>query len=334
MLSTKDKQWLREWGRYQDNFKSSRVYYKSIGATNNLTIDSIKEFQSKDQFYTKPNVAQKCYYKFIEIANQLGIDLSIYTYIEPSVGSGSFYNLLPHDRRIGIDIDPKIEDANIIKADYLKYIKTINKGKYIIIGNPPFGLRGKLALDFMNESFPFVDIIAFILPQLFNSDGKGVAGKRVRGYKLIYNEYLPIDSFVYPNGKTVPINTVFQIWTKVNKDVINIPPKKTCTTFIKVYSLSDGGKPSNTRNKHMLDKCDVYLPSTTFGGMHTYPSFEHLPHRRGYGVVILKNKLAIKEILESTDWSKIAFLSTNSALNLRTSLIEQVIIQKGFIDEH
>ena len=56
-------------------------------------------------------------------------------------------------------------------------------------------------------------------------------------------------------------------------------------------------RPSSTRNKNMLDKCDVYLPSTTYKDMKAFDSFEELPHRRGYGVVILKNKREIKKAL-------------------------------------
>ena len=101
---------------------------------------------------------------------------------------------------------------------------------------------------------------------------------------------------------------------------------------MRIYSLSDGGTPSSTRNKKMLNNCDIYLPSTTFQKMKTFDSFEKLPHRRGYGIVVYQNKQKIKEIFKKNDWNKTAFSSTNSALNLRTSLIEQVIIKKGFFD--
>jgi hypothetical protein len=101
-----------------------------------------------------------------------------------------------------------------------------------------------------------------------------------------------------------------------------------------VYSLSDGGKPANTRNKDMIGNCDVYLPSTTFSGMQAYDDFYDLPHERGYGVVIKNNKREISKILKNNDWEKSAFLSTNSALNLRTSLIEDVIIKEGYFDRY
>ena len=68
------------------------------------------------------------------------------------------------------------------------------------------------------------------------------------------------------------------------------------------------------------------MPSTCFSGMAAYKSFEELPHRRGYGLKILKNNENVLDLVfNRINWSKIAFLSTNSAVNLRTSLIENAI---------
>lgn len=290
--------------------------------------DSSKK--DKDQYYTKGSVAESCFLKFKEVASDLNIDLSEYHYIEPSAGNGRFYDLLPAKRRIGIDIDPRRE--GLIKEDFLKWLPEKNN-RYIVIGNPPFGLRGHLALQFINHSYDFADVVAFILPQLFNSDGKGSTKKRVTGYKLAYTEMIAPDSFEYPDGEEIMIHTIFQVWTKVNTDRIATPERKTCSDFVKIYSLSDGGKTSNTRNKDMIDKCDIYLPSTTYSGMKAYNSFYDLPHKRGYGVVIKKNKREIKKLLKENDWNKTAFSSSNSAVNLRKSLIENVIINAGHTDK-
>lgn len=289
---------------------------------------SVKE---KDQYYTKLEVAKKCFSILEKISLDLNINLGEYNFIEPSAGNGRFYNLLPKGRRIGIDIDPKAK--GIIKDDYLKWSPK-KEDKYIVIGNPPFGLRGHLALQFINHSHKFADVVAFILPQLFNSDGKGSTGKRVRGYKLAHTEILDPNSFEYPNGEEIKINTIFQIWTKININKITLPQRKKCSEFIEVYSLSDGGLPSNTRNKKMIEKCDIYLPSTTFTGMKAYRSFYDLPNRRGYGIVILKDKRKIKDLLINHNWEKTSFPSTNSALNLRTSIIQDVVIDAGFYDKN
>lgn len=288
--------------------------------------------RGKDQFYTKPEISKKCFEIFLKVAKELDICIDEYTFVEPSAGDGGFYSLLPKDKRIGVDIDP--QHKNLIKQDYLLW-RPENDCKYIVIGNPPFGLRGHLALQFINHSSDFADIVAFILPPLFNSDGKGVPAKRVKDYTMAYTANLPTDSFVYPNGDSVDVSVIFQVWTKVKTENINIQKPKTCKEYIKVYSLSDGGTPSSTRNKNMLYECDVYLPSTCFSGMDFYNDFESLPHRRGYGVKILQDKSTIKKSLESIAWSDVAFRSTNGALNLRTSLIEEALIHKsGYYDKH
>ncbi|RDU51285.1 restriction endonuclease subunit M, partial [Helicobacter sp. MIT 01-3238] len=40
-----------------------------------------------------------------------------------------------------------------------------------------------------------------------------------------------------------------------------------------------------------------------------------------------------RDALKSIDWVKVSFLGTNSSLNLRTSLIEEALIDRGFCDK-
>lgn len=291
-------------------------------------------YRQKDQFYTTKEISKYCYDKTLEILKNLEIDYQDYIFIEPSAGCCNFYNILPKDKRIGVDIEPKGELANeLICSNYLDYVPDKNK-KYIVIGNPPFGLRGNLALRFINHSNDFADVVAFILPPLFDSTGKGVPMKRIEGYKLAHSEKLPLNSFEYPDNTKVDIATIFQVWTKIKTENIKLEIKKTCKTIMKVYSLSDGGTPSSTRNKNMIDKCDVYLPSTCFNSMKAYNSFVELPNKRGYGVVFLQNKdLLTNTFFNAINWNEVAFLSTNSAINLRTDLIENEVIKRGFYDK-
>ena len=289
-----------------------------------------KTAKAKDQFYTKPETVASCWRVFGDVARGLGVDLAAYHFIEPSAGCGGFYDILPPRRRTGIDIDPTA--AGIAKHDYLTWSPEKNR-RYAVIGNPPFGLRGHLALQFINHSAAFADLVGFILPQLFDSDGKGAPAKRVKGYKLAHSGKIPPDSFATPDGKGIVIHTLFQVWSKINTGRIPAKPPQTCKRFIRVLSISDGGAPSSTRNKAMIGKCDIYLPSTCFGGMRAYQSFEELPHRRGYGVVIHKNKDEIKRLMLAHDWRRTAFRSTNSALNLRSSIITGVAIAAGYCDE-
>ncbi len=274
----------------------------------------------KDQFYTPLNIAEKCWNKFCEITN---ITLDDYIFIEPSAGDGSFLNYIPTNS-IALDIEP--QHSNIQKQDYLLWKPLDTTKKYIIIGNPPFGLRGHTALNFINHSNNFADYVAFILPQLFESDGKGSPRKRVNGYNLIYSEKITA-LFHTPDKVKININCVFQIWSKYTSNN-NFIIKSNINNKIKVYSLSDGGTISTTRNKNMLDKCDIYLPSTCFGKetMKVYSSFTDLPNKKGYGIIFIVDKKKMIEICKKIKWSNIAFLSTNSAYNLRTSLIINALV--------
>jgi hypothetical protein len=274
--------------------------------------------KEKDQFFTPPEVAEKCWKIFNENIVSEG-----YTFIEPSAGDGSFLKFLPTGS-IALDIEPRA--PTVMKQDYLSWLPP--DGKYVVFGNPPFGLRGHLALKFINHSAKFADYVCFILPQLFESDGKGSPRKRVATYNLIYSAKLST-KFYTPERTDVEVNCVFQIWSKHQiNDSLAI--KKQDNTLLSVYSLSDGGTASTTRNKDMLDKCDVYLPSTCFGKetMRVYSSFNELPNKKGYGLVFHRSKDEMIKKAREIDWGSVSFLSTNSAYNLRTSIIYQQLTAK------
>jgi len=289
----------------------------------NINIDYSKfTYKDKDQFFTPIITAEYCYKKMLEVLNKNGENEEEFTYIESSAGSGNFLKILPKNRTIAIDIEPKGPD--IIEADYLKWFPI--PAKYIVIGNPPFGLRGQMALKFINHSYEFAEYVAFILPQLFESDGKGVPRKRVVGFNLLHSEKLDTN-FLEPSGKQIKINCIFQIWSKNHEnDIYKV--KKINTDVMKIYSLSDGGTPSTTRNKDMFDKCDIFIPSTCFGkeNMRYYESFDTLPRKKGYGILFHLQKEENIQKFKEIDWTKIAFLSTNSAYNIRSSQISELFV--------
>lgn len=275
--------------------------------------------KEKDQFFTSKDTAKYCYKKVLEVLDSLNINIEDYTIIEPSAGDGSFYNLFPNNNRIGIDIEPRCD--GIIQSDFFNWKPETDKN--ICIGNPPFGLRGNLALKFINYAAEFSDFVCFILPQLFDSNGKGSCKSRVKGLNLIHSEVVD-SNFYYPERKEVKVNVVFQIWSKhykIDEDDVDLK------NIIKLYSLSDGGTPSSTRNKKHLYTCDYYLPSTCFGKetMKVYDNFELLPHRRGYGIVIQSYHSILHRIIKEIDWSSVSFESTNGAYNLRFDIIQKSI---------
>lgn len=168
-----------------------------------------------DQYFTKPDVADKClellYDKLPETRNK--------HFIEPSAGNGSFYSILPKSRRIGLDIAPQAPD--IKRADFLRWEPERSaKDKYVIIGNPPFGHRSKLAIDFFNHSADIASTIAFIVPRQFEK--YSVHSKLNEDFKLIHNKELAEDSFYTPGGKNFSVRCVFQIWTREETEYKNI----------------------------------------------------------------------------------------------------------------
>ena len=197
--------------RWVDNKKVPKSYQFEIKKLCNGDIDYTKfTHKEKDQFFTPTNISKYTIETFQNIMRENNIDINQYTFIEPSAGDGSFTKLLP-ENTISLDIEPRHD--KIIKQDYLKW-KPQNNGKYITIGNPPFGLRGNLALRFINHSSKFSDHLCFLLPPLFESDGRGSPMKRVKGYNLIYSEKIDTN-FYDPTGKEIKVNVILQIWSKV-----------------------------------------------------------------------------------------------------------------------
>jgi len=307
--------------RWETNKKVPKQYEFEILKLAKIEINySNYTSSAKDQFFTTPENAKKCFEIFKNTIEKFEEKFEDFTFIEPSAGAGVFLDLFPKERRIGLDVEKKHND--VIECDFFDY-ECKMKEKVVVFGNPPFGLRGHLALKFINKASVFADYVCFILPQLFESDGKGVPRKRVTNLNLIESVKIS-PNFTDPEGNIVKVNCVFQIWSKHHKnDIFDLNKKKNET--MKIYSLSDGGTPSSTRNKKMINKCHTYLPSTCFGisNMKLYNTFNKLPNKRGYGIVFLKDIENNIEKFKKIDWTKIAFLSTNSAYNLRTSQIEK-----------
>lgn len=158
-----------------------------------------------DQYYTDTRISN---YFYNVLKNK--INLSKYTvFLEPSAGMGSFYNLLPEQSRIGLDIDPR--HPEIITQDFLSYIPDFLDETILTIGNPPFGKNSSLATKFFNKSAEFSETIAFILPKTFR---KASIQNRLNPYfHLEHDEECPKNSFIYLN-KPYDVPCCFQIWQR------------------------------------------------------------------------------------------------------------------------
>ena len=112
-----------------------------------------------DKFYTKPEIAQQCFDILRSTINISNEDILL----EPSAGSGVFLKCFKNYKYEAYDIEP--EGANIEQLDFLTFESEYKD--YIVIGNPPFGHRNKLSIDFFNKASSFSKIIGFIIPNTF-----------------------------------------------------------------------------------------------------------------------------------------------------------------------
>lgn len=168
-----------------------------------------------DKFFTKDDVAIHCLYSFLKILEKDNIDYTKYTFIEPSAGGGAFLRALDQQNLSWIagDIDPIV--PQVFKNDFLSQNSIMDQNlkndNNLIIGNPPFGKRSKLAIDFMKKSFDYSNYIGFILPIQFL---KYLTQKQLPEFaKLIHSEILETNSFTL-DDKEVKIRCVFQVWAK------------------------------------------------------------------------------------------------------------------------
>ena len=169
-----------------------------------------------DQFYTNPDYANS----FLSIINE-HVDMAKYDIqLEPSAGSGSFYNLLDSNKRIGIDLDPKTDC--VVKLDFFDWTWPINKC-IITIGNPPFGKNATLAIKFFNQSAKFSDCICFILPRTFRK--ASVINRLNENFHLIFDEQVPNNGFIFED-KPYNVPCCAQIWIKKDTSRAKIPTYK------------------------------------------------------------------------------------------------------------
>lgn len=159
-----------------------------------------------DKFYTKKDVAKQC----CDFLKKY-IDFNKEKFIEPSAGNGAFLDFLPNFS--AFDLFP--ENEQIKEQDFLT-LDITSYQNYISIGNPPFGKKSKLAIDFFNKCSTFSKVIAFIVPVSFMK--WNVQKELSNNFKLIDYFYLESNSFL-DRDKDFSVRTVFQIWVK--KDIFN-----------------------------------------------------------------------------------------------------------------
>lgn len=172
----------------------------------NMSLARRAQSSALDQFYTKAYVAN-------ELLQDLLFLLRGRTegaiWVEPSVGEGAFYTLLPSPR-LGIDLQPGPNLPDIIQGDFLSW-RAPDDAKYIVVGNPPFGRNGATARAFLRHAASFAEVVAFVLPASFQKPS--MLQRVPKDLHLLYQKDLPEDAFIFC-GKTHMVRCIFQVWEK------------------------------------------------------------------------------------------------------------------------
>ena len=285
-----------------------------------------------DEYFTKPEIAKMLFEKAKQIIAQYE-DLEKYTWLEPSVGDGCFYKLLP-DSRIGIDINKS--EFDILQMNYLDF--ELPKKSLIVIGNPPFGHRGVLALEFIKHS-KNADFVCFILPMFFQSLGKGSVRYRVKDFHLLYEETLPHNAFYLKNGKEKDVKCCFQIWSKNHKSekeefswYKQKEKQEPFSEIVKVVTVSLAKNRECGKEWIFKKKANFYLSSTFFKENVVVKDFSQVKYKSG--IAIIYNENAPKEKLDSlflhADWIKYSSLATNGCRHIGKSHIFKLLAEAGF----
>ena len=280
-----------------------------------------------DQFFTAPEVAEYCHNNLLSLMKLDGANNSDYKFVEPSAGRGAFFNLLPKDRRIGIDIMPMMDE--IVAQDFLSWNVKPNGHRYVAVGNPPFGYRAWLALAFMNHAAKFSDYVGMILPMAFQSEGKGSPKHRVKGMQLVHSENLPKDSFTDNMGKSVKVNALWQVWKRGE----NIRPEtKTCNEWLDLFTVDQ--RKERLCGQNRMGEEDFFLQRTFYNEPpRLVRCFSDVKYVCGYGIIIKHDKKNITKLLNETKWEKYSNLAAHNCRHISMYHIRKALTDAGYSDD-
>ena len=262
----------------------------------------------------------------MKLMQEDGKNTNHYKFIEPSAGQGVFLDLLPDERRLGIDIQPRRPD--IEEHDFLSWSIKPNGYQYAIIGNPPFGYRAWLALAFVNHAAQFADYVGMILPMAFQSEGKGSPKHRVKGLELIHSEVLPPDSFTDVYGNSAKVNALWQVWRKGENNRI---ATKSCTQWIDLFTVDQ--RKERLCGHMRMHEADHFLQRTFYRDPPTLvKDFAQVRYVCGYGIVIRQKKRDVTEFLRSVDWQKYSNLAAHNCRHISMYHIRNALTDAGFVD--
>ena len=275
-----------------ENYKPTiRELYEVNGNKFNAKIN-------KDKYYTPVDLAKYCIDKTFEIIGKENIT----EIIEPSAGNGSFSNQI--ENCIAYDIEP--EHEGIIEQDFLKIDLGYKKGR-LFIGNPPFGFRNNLALQFYKKCVKESDYISFILPaSQYNNN------YQMYEFDLIYSELIDNKGFTDLDKR---VKLAFNIYKMNTNGTLNKKKKYKFNDFELYEKIDVKTNPKRCRN-YMDSNYDFRICTW---GQKCGKILDENQHYAKEVAFYIKNPLMkepIRRVIENMDIKKDFYMSSTPNLLL------------------
>jgi hypothetical protein len=260
--------------------------------------------KSLDKFYTKPEIAKMVWNDFKSYLDSLSI--SDYIVVEPSAGDGKMLNEITTDK-IGFDLAPETDD--IIQNDFLTGdIKHYISKDMVFFGNPPFGKKGSLAIDFINKALTYGRVVGFIIPNQFKK--YSVQNKINPNAKLVFEKDLPEDSFLLAD-KDYKVRCVFQIWSLEESDInLRVGKPVTVHSDFEMYQYN-ATKTAEKYFDYDWDFCVLRQGYGDFNQLYTKDDKDELSKKKQWIFFKAKNDKILAK-LKSIDFDKLASLNTST----------------------
>jgi len=274
----------------------------------------MKRTVDKEQYFTPKEMAAQCLQLVDRHFKLADFDLII----EPSAGGGAFFSLLPQFTRLGIDIDPQID--GLIQTDFLSWRpQALHTDKILVVGNPPFGQRAALAIDFIEHSCAFADVFAFILPRSFK---KYTFQNRVPlNFHLV--DFSSVDHFLDADGCPRKVNAVFQIWEKRGTPRTPVLPPDSHPDFEMRHAHLSRVKPAEL--DHLRTHFEFAIAQV--GSQFTPRDVGDL--RKGSYWFVRSNTTGVKERFEQLDFSFLDDMNTAHKSLSKRDIIHAYMVVTG-----
>jgi predicted RNA methylase len=185
-----------------------------------------------DKYYTKPSVASACMIALCAELERCGFTKDRTILVEPSAGSGVFMGAAKSLGWAikGFDLAPSKESVHeITQNDFLTTMvgpmltdveekngkegvdcEVQKAGRHIVfVGNPPFGKKASLAIEFTNRALSQGSAVGYIVPLQFRK--WSVQSKIEKDASLVLDMELPENAFEFM-GKDYGVRCCFQVW--------------------------------------------------------------------------------------------------------------------------